>query len=228
MAQMAKRRIRASRKGHPRFVCASEKRCTGNFGARTGHRFYNPTTGRWLSRDPIVEKGGLNIYGFVSNDPLDRYDHLGLVERIPVEVVKALQKFWNGGAPDCVLDGSPVAELEKAARNAEAAAKRYRDQYPGDAQKEKFAKFQEERAKKLRGYLERRAKLKAKCKIKCKVPGLLLMLPGLLEDADRMRRAIENGKTYEEQLREDLKDIPYLNTPWGVIENPYYNPIVEA
>ena len=29
--------------------------------------FYNPSTGRWLSRDPIGEKGGLNVYAFVRN-----------------------------------------------------------------------------------------------------------------------------------------------------------------
>jgi integrase/recombinase XerD len=30
-----------------------------------GYRYYNPTTGRWPSRDPIGEEGGLNLYGFV-------------------------------------------------------------------------------------------------------------------------------------------------------------------
>jgi hypothetical protein len=40
--------------------------------------FYNPTTGRWLSRDPIQEAGGLNHYGYVDNDPLNSVDPLGL------------------------------------------------------------------------------------------------------------------------------------------------------
>jgi RHS repeat-associated protein len=34
-----------------------------------GYRFYDPSTGRWLSRDPASEKGGLNLYGFVKNSP---------------------------------------------------------------------------------------------------------------------------------------------------------------
>jgi len=42
-----------------------------------GFRSYNPSTGRWLSRDPIEEKGGLNIYGFVQNNPVSHRDHLG-------------------------------------------------------------------------------------------------------------------------------------------------------
>jgi len=42
-----------------------------------GYRYYNPSTGRWLSRDPIGENGGLNIYAFVGNGPLDATDSLG-------------------------------------------------------------------------------------------------------------------------------------------------------
>lgn len=42
--------------------------------------FYNPTTGRWPSRDPLEEQGGLNLYGFVSNDPLSKVDPFGEYE----------------------------------------------------------------------------------------------------------------------------------------------------
>ncbi|HPT16148.1 MAG TPA: RHS repeat-associated core domain-containing protein, partial [Kiritimatiellia bacterium] len=42
-----------------------------------GYRFYSPETGRWLNRDPIEEGGGLNIYAYVDNDSLSRYDILG-------------------------------------------------------------------------------------------------------------------------------------------------------
>ncbi len=42
-----------------------------------GYRFYNPVTGRWPSRDPIEERGGINLYGFVGNGPVNWYDYLG-------------------------------------------------------------------------------------------------------------------------------------------------------
>lgn len=41
-------------------------------------RAYNAATGRWISRDPIGEAGGLNLYTYVLNRPLIAYDPLGL------------------------------------------------------------------------------------------------------------------------------------------------------
>lgn len=43
-----------------------------------GYRYYDPVTGRWPSRDPIEENGGLNLYGFVENDGVNWIDMLGL------------------------------------------------------------------------------------------------------------------------------------------------------
>jgi RHS repeat-associated protein len=42
-----------------------------------GYRYYDPVTGRWPSRDPIGENGGVNLYGFVYNSPLSWIDVLG-------------------------------------------------------------------------------------------------------------------------------------------------------
>ncbi len=42
-----------------------------------GYRYYSPSLGRWISRDPIDEQGGLNLYGFVNNDPVNKWDKLG-------------------------------------------------------------------------------------------------------------------------------------------------------
>ncbi len=48
-----------------------------NHVADYGYRYYDPLTGRWPSRDPIGERGGLNLYGFVGNEPIDRVDFDG-------------------------------------------------------------------------------------------------------------------------------------------------------
>ena len=43
-----------------------------------GLRFYDPSLQRWINQDPIGEAGGINLYGFVGNDPVNRIDPLGL------------------------------------------------------------------------------------------------------------------------------------------------------
>ena len=47
-----------------------------------GFRYYDPVLGRWLSRDPIGEIGGDNLYGFVNNDAVSKWDYLGLRTRL--------------------------------------------------------------------------------------------------------------------------------------------------
>jgi RHS repeat-associated protein len=42
-----------------------------------GYRYYDPKIGRWLSRDPLGELGGLNLFGFGPNSPLNGYDPNG-------------------------------------------------------------------------------------------------------------------------------------------------------
>jgi RHS repeat-associated protein len=44
-------------------------------------RVYVPSLGRWPNGDPIGERGGRNLYGFVRNNPLGRIDRLGLSDR---------------------------------------------------------------------------------------------------------------------------------------------------
>ena len=42
-----------------------------------GYRYYGPRDGRWPSRDPIEENGGINLYGFCYNNSFGWYDYLG-------------------------------------------------------------------------------------------------------------------------------------------------------
>jgi hypothetical protein len=53
------------------------------------HAFYNPGQGRWASRDQIGEEGGLNLYGFVGNDGVNRGDNLGL------SAIEKCCKIWG-------------------------------------------------------------------------------------------------------------------------------------
>ena len=58
-----------------------------------GFRYYNPSTGRWLSRDPIEEQGGINLYCFVGNAPAGRWDYLGLVSKS--RCAQLMEKYKN-------------------------------------------------------------------------------------------------------------------------------------
>ena len=42
-----------------------------------GHRYYSASLGRFINRDPIEEAGGVNLYGFCGNNPVNRWDVLG-------------------------------------------------------------------------------------------------------------------------------------------------------
>ncbi|MCL1921836.1 MAG: RHS repeat-associated core domain-containing protein [Kiritimatiellaeota bacterium] len=53
------------------------------FDAETGNyyyikRHYSPALGRFISQDPIGISGGLNLYGFCGNDPINHVDTLGM------------------------------------------------------------------------------------------------------------------------------------------------------
>ncbi len=43
-----------------------------------GYRYYSADLGRWTAKDPIGEKGGLLLFGFTKNNPVNDADRLGL------------------------------------------------------------------------------------------------------------------------------------------------------
>jgi len=43
-----------------------------------GYRYYDPSTTKWISKDPLGEAGGWNLTCFCGNDPVNGYDPLGL------------------------------------------------------------------------------------------------------------------------------------------------------
>ena len=43
------------------------------------YRHLNPLDGRWISRDPIEEEGGWNLFAFAGNKIFNQSDILGLI-----------------------------------------------------------------------------------------------------------------------------------------------------
>ena len=50
---------------------------TGFYQVR--YRYLHPTLGRWLSRDPIEEKGGCNLFAYIKNQSVNSIDRYGMI-----------------------------------------------------------------------------------------------------------------------------------------------------
>ena len=68
---------------------------------------YRTASGRrnWLNRDPIGERGGLNLFGFVENSPTTKSDAYGLDVAgpydVPISPPKWNPKEWMKGRENC-------------------------------------------------------------------------------------------------------------------------------
>jgi len=67
-----------------------------------GQRYYSPLQGKFITRDPIEEAGGVNLYGFVGNDPVNGFDYLGMNNSSTPSDAKAQPlpddpQYWGNG-----------------------------------------------------------------------------------------------------------------------------------
>ncbi|MBK9990674.1 MAG: RHS repeat-associated core domain-containing protein [Verrucomicrobia bacterium] len=73
-----------------------------------GMRYYSPTLGRFINRDPIEEAGGINLYAFCGNNGVNSYDYLGMEDGPTIDI------------GDVILENA----AQEAARKAEETRKR--------------------------------------------------------------------------------------------------------
>lgn len=123
-------RVRENRPAarQPRRVKAATATKTASGVRYYGFRYYSPSMGRWLNRDPINEAGSmlvrgaeeynldeeLNLYAMVRNDPVNHIDRLGLdrwhVDQVHTHIV--VETY------DCCCNKTGYAKIEFGPRGA--------------------------------------------------------------------------------------------------------------
>ena len=73
-----------------------------------GYRWYSPALGRWISRDPIEEKGGINLYASCVNCPICSFDSLGTINISGFIDTSDGLGFLEGGLLYYLGDGSTI------------------------------------------------------------------------------------------------------------------------
>jgi RHS repeat-associated protein len=116
-------------------------------------RYYLPEEGRFLNADPIGIAGGLNLYAYVNNSPIDLIDPSGLSSRYPYPE--------GNNHPDCIARAKKIKDiLDKLNsrfednRNNYQGYKYHPDQAPGMA-RSKFVQPHWEEVDKLNNALDK-------------------------------------------------------------------------
>jgi hypothetical protein len=95
-----------------------------------GYRFYDPETGRWPSRDPIEEEGGVNLYAFVRNNAINLFDPFGLKswkDKDPLNIaMRGAQVFGQGFDGAGIIDAGADASFRS---RGSGQAKRHIEKY---------------------------------------------------------------------------------------------------
>jgi len=69
------------------------------------YRYYCPTLGRWIKRDSVGEKGGINLYGIVRNSTINQFDLFGMrTATNTVEVFSLGSRHLSGKYSDYTIE----------------------------------------------------------------------------------------------------------------------------
>src|SRR5437588_482044 len=96
------------------------------------YRAYDPDLGRWLSRDPIAEQGGLNLYAYVENNSANATDPSGLISS---QMYATARKAAEEGAKADVLAASGGVVVKYVRGGVEWGGRVCKSKHPPDCSK---------------------------------------------------------------------------------------------
>jgi RHS repeat-associated protein len=97
---------------------------------RFGARDYDPFTGRWTAKDPVLFLAGdVNLFGYVAADPINLIDPAGLQVFTPERAL--LAAIASGNSAEILTRLEAVAGLNPSVINAMQALFQLTDKIPG-------------------------------------------------------------------------------------------------
>jgi RHS repeat-associated protein len=172
------------------------------------YRFYDPNLQRWVSRDPIGVEGGINLYGFVGNNPVTHLEPFGLMWPWPQVPT------WM--SPDGVPHyGTPPSEQPTEKRCSWGAMSEWDNNFNGKGAEDLFREV---------GYAVPKAALEA-CLMLCGVgeaagAGELRSAASAAQKAKKIKNLTDCVKAAKaaRPFRELIKDITGNPSKWKVVE----------
>jgi RHS repeat-associated protein len=85
-----------------------------------GVRYFSSVSGRWISRDPIAEEGGINLYAFIHNNAINGLDAIGKLTTFEQEVMADVYADEAQAAKFIAQRGETIITRVQQAANAHA------------------------------------------------------------------------------------------------------------
>lgn len=110
--------IEPPKKSHSCELTRTEKTAYSRFfhTVISNYRYFSAELGRWLKRDDIGERGGYNLFAMVTNNPINKWDYLGLKDNAPTSLEWEVHTIRDVSIPKTLQECGEYDKWEKDVR----------------------------------------------------------------------------------------------------------------